>query len=69
MSARELVIKIREEAKLSQQALADKLGLYRSSVSQFETGARVPRPEHAMKYLSLNESQTLGVTLEDFYLE
>lgn len=69
MSAQELVIKIREAAGLSQQALADRLGLYRSSVSQFETGVRIPQPHHAMKYLALNESQALGVTLEDFYLK
>lgn len=69
MSARELVIKIREYTGLSQQALADRLGLYRSSVSQFETGARTPTPQHAMKYLSLYESKNLGISLEDFYSE
>jgi len=68
MSAQELVIKIREAAGLSQDALAKRVGLYRSSVSQFETGARTPKPHHAMKYLSLNVSQELGVTLEDFYV-
>lgn len=69
MSAQELVIKLREATGMSQHALADQLGLYRSSVSQFETGVRTPKPHHAMKYLALNESQALGVTLEDFYVE
>lgn len=68
MNVQEIVLKIRKKSGLSQQKFADLAGLYRTSVSQFELGTRVPKPSHAKKYIVAAEKYKLKIGLDDFYL-
>lgn len=69
MKAKEIVLKIRTSTGLNQDDFARLANLYRTSVSQFETGARYPRPHHVQKYLILSKKKKLGFKMEDFYKE
>lgn len=51
--------KMRERAKLTQQAVADELGTDRSTVAKWETGAALPRAD---KLLAL--ARLYGCTVE-----
>jgi DNA-binding transcriptional regulator YiaG len=44
---------LREQAGLSQQDVADALGVTRTAVSLWEAGDREPRPAHRERYLEL----------------
>lgn len=67
MSVKEVVLKIRKATGLDQADFARVARLYRTSVSQFETGSRIPRPHHALKYLIMSKKFQLKFTLDDFY--
>ncbi len=67
MTPQEIVIKIRQATGLNQTDFALLAGLYRTSISQFETGERFPLPHHAKKYLRISKKKKLGFRLEDFY--
>lgn len=69
MPVKDIVLKIRLATKLDQKDFARLAHLYRSSVSQFETGVRTPRPHHALKYLIISKKFKLKFKLEDFYKE
>jgi len=45
--------RIREEARLSQQEVADTIGAARHSVSRWESGDRLPRTDVALRYAAL----------------
>lgn len=47
---------IRLEAGVSQQRLADELGVHRTSVARWEGGNRRPRGDRLDRYLTLLES-------------
>jgi len=67
MMSCEIVLAIRKATGLTQQKFANLAKLHRSSVSQFETGTRTPRPFHAHKYLVIAKTHNLNYKLEDFY--
>lgn len=67
MMSCEIVLAIRKATGLTQQKFANLAELHRSSVSQFETGTRTPRPFHAHKYLAVANTYNLNYKLEDFY--
>ena len=57
--------KLRKEKKLSQEALADALGLERVSISRYETGIYEPRKEQIEKiaeYFNVSTDYLLGLT-------
>jgi len=41
----EILVELRKEAKMSQQELADKLGVSRSTIGMYESGERAPTKE------------------------
>ena len=52
--------KIREDKGLSQQGLADEIGVKRSTVAMWETGQALPRPDKLLKM-----AQMFGCSIED----
>ena len=67
MKAKDIVLKIRASTGLTQEDFARLAFLYRTSVSQFETGARHPGPFQVKKYLIISKKNKLGFKMEDFY--
>ena len=52
--------KLRKQAKLSQQTLADQIGVFRNTISNWETGYSQISLENAKKV-----AEYFGVTIED----
>lgn len=52
--------KYREAAGMSQQGLADEIGVKRSTVAMWETGQALPRPDKLVKM-----AQMFGCSIED----
>ena len=67
MTPKDIVLKIRLATGLDQKDFAQVTDLYRTSISQFETGTRIPRPHHAIKYIRISKKFKLKFKLEDFY--
>ena len=53
MAQRNFMIKAREAKRMSQQAVADLVQVAQSSIAQYETGDRTPRPPLAKKIAAL----------------
>lgn len=67
MKASDIVYQIRKSTNLNQREFGKLVGLFRSSINQFERGARIPLPKHAKKYLLISDNYKLGFKLDDFY--
>ena len=62
LKIRDWLIAARKDKNLTQQEVAEKLGVTRISYSRYENGERTPRPSTAKKIESL-----LGVNKEYFF--
>lgn len=66
--ARTIIRKIRQEKEMTQQELADILGVTRATVSNYEIRRREPSPDILQKlkeYFDLND-QTIGEIVLDY---
>ncbi|MBD5069084.1 MAG: helix-turn-helix transcriptional regulator [Lactobacillus sp.] len=64
--------KLRLEKKISQQKLADEIGVTRQAISLFEKGERDPKLETWIKlsnYLNVSVGYLKGISDEDYYLD
>lgn len=52
---------IRDEADVSQQQLADELGVNRVTIARWELGERVPRGELRLRYIDLLDELSSAV--------
>ena len=52
----------RKELGLSQKELSEKLGLSRGTITQYETGKRIPTPEIGLKL-----AEFFGISMENLY--
>lgn len=62
-----LITKIRKRANLTQQAMADQIGVGQSTIANYESGIRAPRPQHAKKIIELGKALGIRVRLDDLY--
>lgn len=54
---------LRKEKRIKQAALANKVGVFQSEISEIETGKRMPSV-----HLALRIAQVLGRSLEEIFL-
>lgn len=63
MSVGEQIKKCRNENKLSQKELGEKLGVSQAMIAQYESGKRLPKLETIQKI-----AEALGVPLNDLFV-
>lgn len=66
MSAANVIKRLRQALCLEQQEFAEKIGVTKSSVCNYEKGIRVPRLPTIRKILELAKKHKIKIGVEDF---